>query len=590
MKKLVILSCSFLSAILLNAQAVDSRLDGVEKQIEQLLKEWKVPGASIAIVEKNKVLMAKGFGYKDFEQKLPATENTLFAIGSCTKAFTAALLSDPMNQNKIDLDMPAQLYYPALQFKTSELNNRVTIRDMLTHRTGLPRHDFAWYSGAATNRDALVQQIKYLEPSYALRETFQYNNYMYIAMGALLEKQTGISWEQQIQDKFFAPLGMVNSTTGMLANQKDFAYGYKSFNNEVQKLPFLPDYLSGVAPAGGICSNAKDMSKWLLMWTNQGKFEGKNIISNQFYTQAISSQMIVQPNLPTKYTPDYFFFNYGLGWYTANYRGHYGVGHGGNINGFSSFVTFLPSDSVGVFISLNQYNSPLVRVLNNLLIDKMINAPFRDWNALIKASINNVKNESPVYNSETKPTHALGQYAGTYFNKGYGTITVKENNGVLNGTFNKWQLHLKHLNYNHFTISLGEKTEVEDGTAMEAEFTIDKEGNISAFKVPFESAVSDIVFVKQAEVKASHPANKLQKYVGDYSVLGTTAKIYLNEAGVLKAIIPGQPEFELEYTKEEEFSLKAQKGVKVLFNVDAKNLVTGFTLIQPNGKFNAVKK
>jgi CubicO group peptidase (beta-lactamase class C family) len=588
MKKLFFFSCYFLAAMMLNAQSVDPRLEGIEKTIEQLLKEWNVPGASIAIVEKNKVLMTKGFGYKDYERKLPATENTLFAIGSCSKAFTAALLSEPISKNTLDLDKPIQCYYPSLQFKTSELNNSVTLRDMLTHRTGLPRHDFAWYSGAATTREGIVQQLKFLEPSSALRQNFQYNNYMYIAIGAFLEKQMGKTWEQQVQEKIFTPLGMVNSTTGNLANQKDFANGYKYTNNQIQSLPFLPDYLSGVAPAGGICSNAKDMSNWLLMWTNQGKFDGKDIISNLFYTEAISSQMIVQPNLPTKYTPDYYFFNYGLGWYTANYRGHYGVGHGGNINGFSSFVTFLPTDSIGIFISLNLNNSPLVRVLNNILIDRMIAAPFRDWNMMIKSTINKSVTEPAVLSADAKPTHKLSSYSGTYTNEGYGTISIKENNGLLEGTFNKWQLNVKHKSYNYFTITLGEKTAVEDGVALDAEFLIDEKGKISAIKVPFESAVSDIVFNKQAQI--NKPGIDMKKYVGEYTVLGMTAKIYLSETGILKAVIPGQPEYEMEYIKEEEFAIKGAKGVKVLFAKDKKDAISGFTLVQPNGKFTATKK
>lgn len=461
MKKLVVLGSYLLAAFILNAQSVDSRLEGVENTIDQLLKEWNVPGASIAIVEKGRVLLAKGFGYKDYERKLPATENTLFAIGSCTKAFTAALLSEPMAQKKIDLDIPAQIYYPALQFKTSELNNNVTLRDMLTHRTGMPRHDYAWYSGAATTREGVVQQLKYLEPSSSLRQNFQYNNYMYITIGALVEKLMGKSWEQQIQEKFFTPLGMVNSTTGSLVGQKDFANGYNYFNNQIQILPHLPDYLAGVAPAGGIYSNAMDMSNWLLMWTNRGKYQGNDIISNQFYTEAISSQMVVQPNLPTKYTADYFFFNYGLGWYTANYRGHYGVGHGGNINGFSSFVTFLPTDSIGVFISLNQNNSPLVRVLNNVLLDKLIQAPFKDWNMMINSTMNKGVTERDLQKSDAKQTHTLGSYSGTFSNDGYGTISIKEDNGKLTGVFNKWQVNLTHTQYNYFTFSIAEKTAVE---------------------------------------------------------------------------------------------------------------------------------
>lgn len=588
MKKFIVLGYYLLAALILNAQSVDPRLEGVEKSIDQLLNEWNVPGASIAIVEKGKVLMAKGFGYKDYEKKLPATENTLFAIGSCTKAFTVALLSEPLAQKKVDLDIPAQNYYPGLQFKTSELNNKVTLRDMLTHRTGMPRHDYAWYSGGATTREGIVQQLKYLEPSSSLRQHFQYNNYMYITIGAMLEKLMGKTWEQQIQEKIFSPLGMVNSTTGSLVGQKDFAYGYIYSNNQIQVLPFLPEYLSGVAPAGGICSNAKDMSNWLLMWTNQGNYEGKDIISKQLYTEAISSQMVVQSNLPTKYTPDYFFFNYGLGWYTANYRGHYGVGHGGNINGFSSFVTFLPTDSIGVFISLNQNNSHLVRVLNNLLIDKLIQAPFRDWNMMIKASLKKGVSEQKLAKADAKPTHSLDSYSGTFSNDGYGTITVKEDNGKLSGYFNKWQVSLTHTQYNYFAFSIAEKSAVEDGNPISAEFLVDNDGNISAIKVPFESAVNDIIFIKQQE--KTKPSIDLKQYVGEYVVMGMNAKIYMSGSGILKAVIPGQPEYEMEFIKIDEFAIKGAKGVKVIFLRDAKNAISGFTLIQPNGKFSATKK
>lgn len=588
MKKLVVLTSCLFAALILNAQSVDSRLEGVEKTIDQLLKEWNVPGASIAIVEKGRVLMAKGFGYKDYERKLPATENTLFAIGSCTKAFTAALLSEPIAQKKIELDVPAQIYYPALQFKTSELNNNVTLRDMLTHRTGLPRHDYAWYSGAATTREGMVQQLRYLEPSSSLRQKFQYNNYMYITIGALLEKLMGKTWEQQVQERLFTPLGMVNSTTGSIVGQKDFANGYNYFNNQIQILPHLPDYLTGVAPAGGICSNAKDMSNWLLMWTNQGKYEGKDIISKQFYTEAISSQMVVEPNLPTKYTADYFFFNYGLGWYTANYRGHYGVGHGGNINGFSSFVTFLPTDSVGVFISVNQNNSPLVRVINNVLLDKLIQAPFRDWNMMIKSTMNKSVSEREMDKSHAKQTHTLESYAGTYSNDGYGTISIKEENGRLTGVFNKWQVNLTQTQYNYFAFSIVEKTAVEDSNPINAEFLIDSEGNISAIKIPFESTVNDIVFRKQAG--KSNLGLNLKQYTGEYVVMGMTAKIYLSEEGVLKAVIPGQPEYEMDFIQTDEFTIRGAKGVKVNFLRDAKSTINGFNLIQPNGKFSATKK
>jgi CubicO group peptidase (beta-lactamase class C family) len=149
---------SFIAVLLLKstiAQTTDKRLAGIDTFINRILKEWSAAGVTVAVVEKNKVIMTRGFGYKDYENKVPVTENTLFAIGSCTKAFTSSLLAFPMKDGKLDLDKPVTQYLPELRFIDDELNNNVTARDMMSHRTGLPRHDLAWY-GSSTKRDSLV--------------------------------------------------------------------------------------------------------------------------------------------------------------------------------------------------------------------------------------------------------------------------------------------------------------------------------------------------------------------------------------------------------------------------------------------------
>lgn len=582
---LVALFCSLV--LTTNAQKADKRLAGLDSMIQRMLTEWKVPGVSVTVVEKNKVLLAKGFGYKDYERKAPVTENTQFAIGSCTKAFTASLVGFALKEKGIDLDLPVHSYFPALQFLDPTLTANVTLRDMLCHRTGLPRHDYSWYSGAAIARDSLVHNIRFLEASAPLRQNFQYNNYMYMAVASVLEKLYGKTWEQLVEEKLFTPLSMKNSSTGSMGTSGDFSYGYVYKNGTIQKVEFLTEAVKGMAPAGGISSTANDMARWLLLWTNQGRWEDKEIISPYFYQQAISSQMIASANLPTSKMTDYYFFNYGLGWYVANYRGHYGVGHGGNVNGFSSFTSFLPTDSIGIFVSVNQNNSVLPRILTNILIDRMIEAGFRDWNAILKQPADNRQQASKTNLPITQPSHPLQQYNGNYTNNGYGNITIQAEQGKLTGTFNRWKLTIQHHQYNYFTFSVN-ATVFDGSEAIRGEFKVGADGNIEALTLPYEDGIKPIEFKKEIAVVALD-MGELKKYEGSFTLSGLLFKTYIDANGVLKAMVPGQPEYEMVPVKEHVFNLKGLTGFSARFIVDDKGNVTGCALTQPNGTFELTK-
>jgi CubicO group peptidase (beta-lactamase class C family) len=193
-----------ISSVPLFAQTkVDKRFVGIEAEINKILKDNHAAGVAVAVVEKNKVIFAKGFGYRDVENKLPVTANTQFAIGSCTKAFTASVLGILQKEKSIDFDKPVTTYLPDLKFYTSDLTNHITLRDMMSHRTGLPRHDLSWYIAPDT-RDNLVKRIQYMEPSAELRQTWQYNNFMYLLQGVVGEKLTGKSWEENVASKIFS--------------------------------------------------------------------------------------------------------------------------------------------------------------------------------------------------------------------------------------------------------------------------------------------------------------------------------------------------------------------------------------------------
>ena len=598
MRKLLLLIAASISIQAGFTQKTDKRLDGLDTFITRVLNEWKAAGVSVAIVETNKVILAKGFGYKDFENKVPATENTLFAIGSCTKAFTSSLLAFPMKEGKLDLDKPVTQYLPELRFIDDELNNHVTARDMMSHRTGLPRHDLAWY-GASTRRDSLIYNIRFFEKTAPLRRLWQYNNFMFLAQAVLAEKLSGKPWETLVKELLFTPLGMNASNTSINDHVKasDYSFGYKEKDGKIMKMQFAN--IDAIGPAGSINSNAKDMANWVMMWINGGKFNGKEIIPALYFNQAISSQMIIAGGLPTKEQPDVFFSNYGLGWFLANYRGHYRVEHGGNIDGFSTSTSFFPTDSIGIFVSVNQNGSAVPSIIRNTIADRLLNLKAKDWQRIqrsayeknMAAAKEKLKADSSMRKMGTKPSHALTDYAGTYTADGYGSIVIEQTKDGLSARYNALTFKAKHYHFNYFSfVPVEEGMDADENDALKGQFAINIKGDIESLSLPLEASVKDIVFKKQV-VTIDVTKADLEKYVGEYELPGPTiVKVYIKDEKTLMVFIPGQPDYEVIPVKPDVFNLKILSGYSVKFDKDEGGKITALNFVQPNGTFKAKRK
>lgn len=580
------------------AQTTDKRLAGLDTFINRILKEWSAAGVTVAVVEKNKVILTKGFGYKDYEKKVPVTENTLFAIGSCTKAFTSSLLAFPMKEGKLDLDNPIKQYLPELRFVDDELNLNVTTRDMMSHRTGLPRHDLAWY-GSNTKRDSLIYSIRYFEKTAPLRRVWQYNNFMFLAQGVLAEKLSGKSWETLVKEQLFTPLNMTSSNTSINDHVKaaDYSFGYTEKDGTVSKMKFMN--IDPIGPAGSINSNAKDMANWVMMWVNGGKFNGKEILPAAYYNQAISSQMIIGAGLPTKEQPDVFFSNYGLAWFLANYRGHYRVEHGGNIDGFSSSTSFFPTDSIGIFVSVNQNGSPIPGIIRNTIADKLLGLKYKDWHRTQKDAVDKakaaakekLKADSTQRKMGTRPTHAISDYAGTFTNEGYGTLKIEQQKDSLVAKYNALTFKIKHYHFNYFNfIPVADGIDAGEDDAMKGQFNINIKGEIESLSIPLQTGVKDIVFTKKVETIDVSKAD-LEKYVGEYELPGPTiVKAYIKGEKTLMVLVPGQPDYEMVAIKTDLFNFKAISGFSVRFEKNDAGEVTALYFIQPNGTFKATRK
>ena len=593
----VFLGSVFLGAVF-TGFGQDKRLAGLDTFINRMLKEYHVVGCAVAVVEKNKIILIKGFGFRDLDKKLPVTEETLFAIGSCTKAFTASLLGILVQENKLDLDKPVIGYMPELRFFNDGLSEQVTPRDMMSHRTGLPRHDYSWY-GSMAGRDSLVRRIRFFEPSAALRERWQYNNFMFLAQGSLAEKLTGKKWESLISEKIFIPLGMSSSSPyiTVMETGTNSSKGYRVKNDSII-VPMKYMNIDAMGPAGSINSNVNDMAKWVTTWVNGGKYNGKEIIPSSYVTQAISSQMVISAALPTPETPDVQFSNYGLAWFLSSYRGHYRVEHGGNIDGFSASTSFFPSDSIGIVVLTNQNGSALPSLIRNMISDKMLKLPYRNWDNIIKSQIAKGKQAAATrQNSDslnrklgTKPSHSLTDYEGVYNSDGYGSIKIARTGDSLTAAFNRLTLRLRHYHYDIFNaFVLNDSSQVEDGQEPQKfRFEMNNKGDIETLALALESGVSDIKFKKDIVV-IKLKKEDMQKFVGEYELSGIKAKVYLKGDSTLFLFVPGQPEYELAPVKPDEFNLKAVSGFSVKFLVNDKKETEAMQFIQPNGVFKATK-
>ncbi len=578
---------------------VDKRFVGIEAEINKILKDHHAAGVAVAVVEKNKVIYAKGFGYRDVENKLPVTTNTQFAIGSCTKAFTAAVLGILQKEKSIDFDKPVTTYLPDLKFYTSDLTNHITLRDMMSHRTGLPRHDLSWYIAPDT-RDNLVKRIQYMEPSAELRQTWQYNNFMYLLQGVVGEKLTGKSWEANVESKIFSKIGMTNSNFSIkdLANYKEPALGYNVIKDSViHKTPYYD--IAGMGPAGSINSTVMDMTQWLKVWINGGKLDTVEIIPASYITEAISSQMIMAPGTPTTEKPDIQFSNYGFAWMMASYKGHYRVEHGGNIDGFSASTSFFPTDSIGIVVLVNQNGSSVTSAVRNTITDRVLGLKYFDWNAdMLKAKAKAKEKAKEAEKASTsnqvnntKPSHALTEYAGVYSNEAYGKFEIFVKGDSLFAKLKNQNWWMEQFHYDIFRpYDTEEGIDTADKSPIRFQFNTGLKGDIeSASLFNFEPAIPTPIKFKRSNAAKEIATDDLKKYVSSFSLAGADIKTYLKD-NILYVSVPGQPEYELVPVGNHKFDFKKVAGYAVHFEVNDKGELLSLTFVQPNGNFKAAKK
>lgn len=566
--------------------AATEALQGFDDFIEQALKDWNTPGFAIGIVVDDEVVYAKGFGLRDIEKNLAVTPKTLFAIGSCTKAFTTFLLGLLVDEGILEWDKPVANYLPGFKLYDEHATTHMTPRDLVTHRSGLPRHDLSWYNSPLL-RAELVSRLRHLQPNKDLRETWQYNNLMFLTAGYLAGQLTGGTWEEAVQKRIFAPLGMTQSNFSVADSQKaaDFALPYEEKDDQIRLMAFRN--IDNVGPAGSINSNIEDMTGWLIVHLNKGKLSGKQIINQATLTDMHTPHMAIAA-IPEE--PEVSPSSYAMGWMVNTYQGHYRVQHGGGIDGFTALVTLFPRDGLGIIAFANRSGSSLPGLMTLHAADRILELKYKDWNgeALEKwkvakgAQKEAEEKKDTLRKTGTQPAHTLEEYAGEYQHPGYGVLKIELQSERLVMTFNNIVTPLEHWHYEVFNgLENPDDHTFED---MRIRFLTNMKGDVDAVAAPFEMMVDEIIFKRKPDMRMSDPVY-LARFLGKYEIAGQTFTIGL-KGSVLTVNVPGQPQYELVPDRDDEFNLKEVSGISVKFVVNDDGSVTVF-FNQPNGIFEA---
>jgi CubicO group peptidase (beta-lactamase class C family) len=406
------------------AQTADPRLEGLDAYVESAMRAWKVPGLALAVVRGDRVVYAKGYGVRELGQPGAVDANTAFAVASNTKAMTAAALGLLVDTGRLTWDTPVADVLPALSLKDPWATRELTVRDLLSHRTGYETWggDLLWYGSTLPTREVL-RRVRFLDPITSFRSTWGYTNLMYVAAGAIIPAVTDTSWADFVQAHFLRPLGMSRTTTGLPAMEAlgNVARPHTLVAGEVRSVPFRD--LESAAPAAAINSTVTDWANWLRLNLRDGTFGGRRLIS------AASLRELRQPHSIRRLSeaarrnfPTTHFLLYGLGWDLRDHRGRLIVSHTGGMDGMLSMTGFVPEDSLAVAVFTNYDEQSLYSALFWHVLDRMMAGERVDYSARFRAADTPEPVAPPP--PPSRPSLPLAGYAGTYTNPMMGTATV----------------------------------------------------------------------------------------------------------------------------------------------------------------------
>ena len=482
MMRLRLFAALLVVSIPLAAQRVDPA--AVDRLATQTMEAWRLPGMAVAVVKDDRVIYAKGFGVRDLTAGGPVTHDTLFQIASTSKAFTTTAMAMLVDQDRMEWDDPVREHIPYFRLSDPCADSLVTLRDIVSHRTGLKRHDELW-DYTTWSREEIVRRAGAVDLTRPFRTTYQYQNIMFMAAGEAVASAAGMPWDRFVAERIFTPLGMKNSVIAEAEWERmDRATSHRYDPADKTFRSWPTHAYESLGPAGSIKSSARDLAQWVRFQLAGGTIDGRRLLSEKALKETWKPHTVLPASSESlEDNPETHINTYGLGWRVQDYRGELLVSHGGALNFHRAQVAFLPELNAGVVVLTNVNRGYGIIGLRNALLDHLIGEETRDWNAyflerekkLDDESAKSKKEREAKRHRDTRPSRALSAYAGTYSNPAYGDVEVSLAGDDLVLSWQRLRMPLTHYHYDTFS-AVDEAEDVDERIT----FTLGSDGEVRA--------------------------------------------------------------------------------------------------------------
>jgi CubicO group peptidase (beta-lactamase class C family) len=452
---------------------LDPKATEFDAYVAKAVRDWQAPGLAIAVVKDGKIVFAKGYGVREVGKPAAFDTSTMSAIASTTKAMTAASIGMLVDEGKLKWDDPVTKYLPSFQLYDPYVTRELTVRDLLTHRSGLGNTDYLW-ALSDLSAPEMMAKLKLIKPEYSTRSSFVYQNVMYIMAGQVVEAASGMPWSKFVQTRIFDPLGMHNTYPlhSLVPANANAARPHWRFGKDTI-VAIRPDDSKAIGPAGDVWSSVSDMSKWMLFLLDSARVNGKRLLKPATFAELFTPQVMVPPDefYPTMELTRPHWMTYGLGWFQHDYQGRMLDFHTGSLSGMVAIIGLVPDEKFGVYVLSNRDHVEVRHALMYKAIDLYLGNPSRDWSSELLALYNGRRAVSDSLRLEseakrikgTKPSLQLSKYAGVYEDALLGRVTVTENAGKLRinaGPALKGDL--EHWQYDRFRASYDDRWQGHD--------------------------------------------------------------------------------------------------------------------------------
>lgn len=446
---------------------------------KEAMSAFQAPGLAVAVVQGDESLV-QGFGVRELGREAPVTPDTIFALASLTKAFTATAVGLLVDDGKAGWDDPVRKHLDWFRLKDPLADRDVTLRDLLCHRTGLARHDLLWYHASWPIEES-VRRMAQLEPAHPFRARYEYNNLAFAAAGLAVSKTAGKPWGEFIRERIFTPLGMKTAvfTATEAKARADHATPHRRAGDKQTVISWYPDEKQ-VRASGSIKASARDLVPWLRMQLGGGALDGKRIISAASLAETHRPQIVVRLSPGATRRTESTQASYGLGWSLRDYRGWGLVEHGGANDGFRGRIVLVPKAKFGLAILTNTEEGEMVEALGHRLLDEALGLKPKEWLALARKR-QTPPRKPPTPKPGTKPSRELAAYVGQYHDDGYGELVIEDNGKGLSLAWSSFRVSLGHFHYDTFQVKAKDEANRRMNNEL-ATFALDESGDVASVR------------------------------------------------------------------------------------------------------------